>query len=249
MYNVLFGQYAVKKVPVGHNPVWLLRMLEEVHTLEQFQHPNVISYKHAWLENHQVSKFGPEVPVLFILMEFASGGTLDAYLCPEEIQETAPTPTRSARRQRMQQQQQQQRRYLSEDRIWSMFVDVVRGIHHLHEHGLLHRDLKPNNLLLRLSEQSNESPPCVMISDFGESALLSRQGDQSLRSGNTGTLEYMAPELLQTTGGEYTSLHTKASDVWSLGLVLFYLCFSALPFRENMDVDRLRDEILQTRVL
>ena len=39
-----------------HN--WLLKMLEEVHTLEQIQQANIVTYKHCWLENHQLTQFG-----------------------------------------------------------------------------------------------------------------------------------------------------------------------------------------------
>ena len=45
--------------------------------------------------------------------------------------------------------------------------------------------------------------------------------------------------------GEYTHEQTPASDVWSLGLVLFFLCFSALPYEHSHDVDALRAEIVR----
>ena len=70
----------MKRRRPGDNRAWLLRMLREVHTMEAHQHRNIVDYKHAWIENHRMTAFGPEVPVLFILMEFANGGTVDTLL-------------------------------------------------------------------------------------------------------------------------------------------------------------------------
>ncbi|KAJ2749285.1 putative serine/threonine-protein kinase iks1, partial [Coemansia nantahalensis] len=74
--SVYLGHYAVKKVAVGNNHQWLQRMLREVKLLESLRHPNVVEYKHSWLETHQLTAFGPKVPCLFILMEYANGGNL-----------------------------------------------------------------------------------------------------------------------------------------------------------------------------
>ncbi|KAJ2552612.1 putative serine/threonine-protein kinase iks1, partial [Coemansia sp. RSA 1878] len=81
--NVYLGHYAVKKVAVGNNRQWLKRMLREVKLLESLRHPNVVEYKHSWLEMHQMTMFGPKVPCLFILMEYANGGNLQEYMEPK----------------------------------------------------------------------------------------------------------------------------------------------------------------------
>ncbi|KAJ1739947.1 putative serine/threonine-protein kinase iks1, partial [Coemansia sp. RSA 1591] len=81
--NVYLGHYAVKKVAVGNNRQWLKRMLREVKLLESLRHPNLVEYKHSWLEMHQMTMFGPKVPCLFILMEYANGGNLQEYMEPK----------------------------------------------------------------------------------------------------------------------------------------------------------------------
>ncbi|EER00177.1 hypothetical protein Pmar_PMAR000145, partial [Perkinsus marinus ATCC 50983] len=74
--GVMLGDYAVKKVPVGDNRIWLRKMVREV-TLERIAaHPNIVSYKHSWLELHRSNEFCPYVPHLFILMSFCDGGSL-----------------------------------------------------------------------------------------------------------------------------------------------------------------------------
>ncbi|PIA19345.1 kinase-like protein, partial [Coemansia reversa NRRL 1564] len=81
--GVYLGHYAVKKVAVGNNHQWLKRMLREVKLLESLRHPNVVEYKHSWLEMHQLTTFGPNIPCLFILMEYANGGNLQEYMEPK----------------------------------------------------------------------------------------------------------------------------------------------------------------------
>ncbi|KIY47862.1 kinase-like protein [Fistulina hepatica ATCC 64428] len=71
------GHFAVKKVAVGESHSYLLNILKEVRLLETLQHPNIITYHHAWLETSQFSSFGPRIPTLHVLMQWAEGGSLD----------------------------------------------------------------------------------------------------------------------------------------------------------------------------
>lgn len=89
--GVKLGKYAVKKVAIGNNHPWLVRMLREVHLLERLRHPNIVSYKHSWLEYNRLTPFGPEVPCLFILMECANGGNLEEYF--EHVSSNKPEKT------------------------------------------------------------------------------------------------------------------------------------------------------------
>ncbi|KAG7446714.1 kinase-like protein [Guyanagaster necrorhizus] len=68
------GHFAVKKVAVGQSHSYLLNILREVRLLERLHHPNIITYHHSWLESAQFSSFGPRVPTLHILMQWAEGG-------------------------------------------------------------------------------------------------------------------------------------------------------------------------------
>ncbi|KAJ3021162.1 putative serine/threonine-protein kinase iks1 [Thoreauomyces humboldtii] len=150
-------------------------------------------------------------------------------------------------------------RYLKTQQIWQLFLDVCNGLAHLHQHGIIHRDLKPPNLLLRFppaSSSSSGSPtspvslgstpvlPRVLISDFGECEVLSDKAQRE-RTGATGTLEFMPPELLtRDSHGRYTPDHSPKADLWSLGVVLYFLCYADVPYSQTDDVDQLREEIL-----
>lgn len=210
MEGVPLGTFALKKIPVGDNIAYLQNVLREVRILEEVKrHPNVIEYNHSWVDVAKMADFGPPVRCLFILMEYANEGCLESYL---ERHSTV----------------------LSTMAVWYFFLSAVAGTAHLHQKNILHRDLKPQNLLL--SARTRDGPPRVLVSDFGTSALLGES--LSDRTGGTGTLEYMAPELFERDPAappnteRYLHSHTKASDVWSLGMILHYLaCGTALPER------------------
>ncbi|KAG0216842.1 putative serine/threonine-protein kinase iks1 [Mortierella sp. NVP41] len=285
--GIHLGEYAIKKVAVGDNHDWLVQMLREVHLLERLHHPNIVAYKHAWLENHQLHKFGPEVTCLFILMECANGGNLEEYIeRPAETQprtdagipaeegsgQGAEAKKPMSARERLQSKRQhlqsmlnsppvkagessgaaeglttQQRHSLSITEIWSFFFDICEGLAHLHRLGIIHRDLKPPNLLLSYSNSqvkgSKGERPRILITDFGE-CEISDQAAKRDRTGATGTLEFLAPELLAVdVNGRYTDEFSFKGDMWSLGMVLYYLCYSRLPYTQIDDVDILKEEI------
>ncbi|KAF9388332.1 hypothetical protein CPC16_006561 [Podila verticillata] len=279
--GIHLGEYAIKKVAVGDNHDWLVQMLREVHLLERLHHPNIVSYKHAWLENHQLHKFGPEVTCLFILMECANGGNLEEYIersaetqyeagsdnkAHGSTQESEKAKKILSARERILLSKRgsiqspnsnsvegsadasaTSRHYLSVTEIWSFFFDICEGLAHLHRLGIIHRDLKPPNLLLSYSDSrikgSKGERPRILITDFGECEILD-QGIKRDRTGATGTLEFLAPELLAVDAdGRYTDEFSFKGDMWSLGMVLYYLCYSRLPYSQIDDVDILREEI------
>ncbi|KEG10420.1 protein kinase [Trypanosoma grayi] len=204
MEGAPLGFFALKKIPVGDNTEYLHKVLHEVRILEEVKrHPNVVEYNHSWVDIAQIADFGPPVRCLFILMEYATLGSLDSYL--EQHGTALPTIA-----------------------VWYFFLSALAGVSHLHQKNILHRDLKPQNLLLT---GRREKPPRVLVSDFGTATLLGELSYE--RTGGTGTMEYMAPELFECAPGhdsEYIHTHTKATDVWSLGMILHYLaCDRTLP--------------------
>ncbi|KAJ2549779.1 putative serine/threonine-protein kinase iks1, partial [Coemansia sp. RSA 1836] len=264
--SVYLGQYAVKKVAVGNNHQWLKRMLREVKLLESLRHPNVIEYKHSWLEMHRLTNFGPNVPCLFILMEYANGGNLQEYIEPKAPSSPSlldASDSNTSIKQRILQMRRQShqgkgiamsasngtdsgvagsgRRVLNIDQIWSFFSDICSGLAHLHQLQIIHRDLKHMNLLLHWKDLAHKDTsgevPRILLTDFGECEILSHLEKRD-RTGATGTLEFMPPELIEVDdAGRFLDSYSTKSDMWSLGMVLYYLCYSRMPYPNIDDID------------
>eukprot|EP00397_Hematodinium_sp_SG-2012_P031786 GEMP01033782.1.p1 GENE.GEMP01033782.1~~GEMP01033782.1.p1 ORF type:complete len:478 (+),score=92.56 GEMP01033782.1:328-1761(+) len=96
--------------------------------------------------------------------------------------------------------------HLSEDRLAPVAMQVLSGLHYLHvEKHLIHRDVKPSNLLL-------DDSGLVKITDFGVSGELEEEYEK--KTTWVGTIYYMAPERIRGDPYGYDS------DIWSLGLTL-----------------------------
>jgi WD40 repeat protein len=102
---------------------------------------------------------------------------------------------------------------------------LARAIHHAHQRGVLHRDLKPGNVLLEW-RAGNAAPPVPHITDFGLARLLDHDSNLTRTSDLVGTPSYMAPE--QASGGSATI--TTATDVYGLGAILYAVLTGHPPF-------------------
>ncbi|KAK4568589.1 hypothetical protein RGQ29_004130 [Quercus rubra] len=134
-----------------------------------------------------------KAPVFCIITEYLAGGSLRKYL---HHQEPHSVPL---------------------NLVLKLALDIARGMQYLHSQGILHRDLKSENLLLG-------EDMCVKVADFGISCLESQCGSTK---GFTGTYRWMAPEMIKEKH------HTKKVDVYSFGIVLWELLTALIPF-DNM---------------
>jgi serine/threonine protein kinase len=217
--------------------------------MANLSHPNLVSYHHTWLEDVQLTRFGPKVACAFILQRYCNGGDLHQYVIGSAPRETTKEELKARMRRRSKGRGDSPavdpaaRKQLSFEMIFSLFKDITSGVAYLHAANYIHRDLKPSNCLLH---QEGNFLTCL-ISDFGEV-----QAEHAVRksTGSTGTISYCAPEVLKVDEtGQYGNFTTK-SDVFSLGMILYFMCFGRLPYRhsnavqeELEDVDELRAEI------
>jgi len=101
-----------------------------------------------------------------------------------------------------------------------LIASIAEAVQFAHERGVLHRDLKPGNILF-------DEAGRPLVSDFGLAKLLDEEMDLTRTIALMGTPNYMAPEL--TRGGKGAA--TTACDVWSLGVMLYELLAGHPPFR------------------
>ena len=106
----------------------------------------------------------------------------------------------------------------SERQATNIMYQIANGIKYLHKYGIVHRDLKPDNIMIT---QQNEYG-VIKIMDFGLSKIVSPQ--EKMTDGY-GTLSYVSPEIL------LRSPYNKEVDIWSMGVILFYMLSGRLPFR------------------
>jgi tRNA A-37 threonylcarbamoyl transferase component Bud32/tetratricopeptide (TPR) repeat protein len=113
---------------------------------------------------------------------------------------------------------------------------LARAVHHAHEHGILHRDLKPTNILL-----ATDGTP--KITDFGLAKRMDADG-QSASGAIIGTPCYMAPE--QASGEKRRT--TPAADVYSLGSIFYELLTGRPPFKAATALETIVQVVIEDAV-
>jgi serine/threonine protein kinase len=122
-----------------------------------------------------------------------------------------------------------------------LFVPVCQAIQHAHQKGIIHRDVKPSNVLVTL----HDGAPVPMIIDFGVAkALHQKLTEKTMFTAfgqMVGTLEYMAPEQAAISGLDVDT----RSDVYSLGVLLYELLTGTTPLTHQRLREAAFDEVLR----
>jgi mitogen-activated protein kinase kinase kinase len=154
----------------------------------------------------------PHRDKVYIFMEYCSGGSLAGLLDHGRIED--------------------------ETVVQVYALQMLEGLGYLHEANVVHRDIKPDNILL-------DHNGVIKFVDFGAAKVIAKQGKTVVAGpegggGNhqgtaaQGTPMYMSPEVIK--GGHHRNARLGAADIWSLGCVISEMCTGSRPWT-NMDND------------
>lgn len=142
-----------------------------------------------------IHEFGEQDGITFIVMEYVDGGTLKDRL----------------------------KRSISVAESVDFVIQAAEGLGCAHGHGIVHRDVKPANMLVRKDGH-------LLLSDFGIAKILEGTSNLTRAGTGIGTPQYMSPE--QGTGQAVD----RRSDIYSLGIVLFHALTGKVPFNADSPI-------------
>ena len=137
---------------------------------------------------------------IFIIMEYIKYGDLSDYLYKKRKYDIP----------------------LSEERAADISYQIADGLYYLHRFGILHRDLKLENIMI--SNQGKDQKFEIKILDFGLSKII---GPKETCVDRYGTLYYISPEII------LNNPHNKLTDVWSYGVLVYFLLCNQFPFYDK----------------
>ena len=193
-YHPLLDRYVAIKVLLSH-------LVSDSQFVERFQREAaaVARLRHSSIV--QVHDFGIYEGITYMVMEFIQGATLKERLTSLRLKG--------------------ERMRTSE--VLAFTKELASALDHAHAHGLVHRDVKPANILLR---EAPDNACEAILTDFGIAKIL--EGLQFTETGlSMGTPDYMSPE--QAAGDTITP----QTDVYALGIVVFEMLTNQLPFRAD----------------
>ena len=97
---------------------------------------------------------------------------------------------------------------------WDVMTQIISGVKYLHDRDIIHRDIKPGNILV-----ASKNPPLIKLTDFDVSKCLDPDVETSLMTSDVGTLAFKAPEFFQRTHRGKIEYHRNV-DIYACGLTL-----------------------------
>lgn len=202
MAYVYKGRHTVLDAPVAIK-VLFPELLRRKSVRARFKREARLQFKMQYPNIVRVIEFIDEEKLLGMVLDWVSGGDLSDWL----RQRNAP---------------------LTLEEVRLLFLPVLHAMHYAHEQGVIHRDLKPHNIMLH--KQDGVIIPKVM--DFGIAWSVEDDGFHTKTGAVIGTPYYFSPE--QSMGAKDLDHRT---DIYSLGVTLFQMLSGTLPFTGQSAVE------------
>ncbi|KAI7848313.1 kinase-like domain-containing protein [Circinella umbellata] len=171
----------------------------EVGVLRFIDHPSIVRLE-ATMETEQH---------LCIVMEYAHGGELFDFV--------------QKMHQDLHSNNNNNNKKVDEQLIKQIFLQLIKIVQWMHEHSIIHRDLKLENIMIHMDENGN---PRLKVTDFGLARVIDPKAP--ILTTRCGSEEYAAPEIVQSMGYD-----GRQTDTWALGVILYALLVGYLPFMYN----------------
>ena len=178
----------------------------EIELITKLNHQNIVKYYKSFTENNKI----------YIIMEYFDNGDLESYIKALKFDKGKNENKNKAE-------------------IWNIFYQCMAGLNYLHSMGVIHRDIKPQNIFMTKNK-------IIKIGDFGVSAKFKDKQILkkiiSLKNTIVGTYEFMAPEVFKKD-------YNEKSDIYSMGCVFYQILFlkpyqkKSFKYENNKPIQRL----------
>lgn len=123
----------------------------------------------------------------------------------------------------------------------AIFIQILAAIGYAHRQGVVHRDIKPHNILVQNYRGKLSEHDVFKVGDFGIAKALALGADSHTKTGaRLGTLQYMSPEQIKDSAAV-----DFRSDIYSMGVTFFQLITGSLPYRDTSNEFSIMEAIVK----
>ena len=203
--------------------------LKEIAILKKLNHPNIIKL-YEILHNYQKQK-------IYLIMEYADYGDIINYNEATGIFSINQHVSDMYNQNELDEEKDggasspEKKIYYEEEDLRMFSKDILLGLDYLHKNGIIHHDIKPNNILLCKKK-------ICKITDFNFSSILENLSEDKIQNTGESSTNFRAPETINLNPDEKPkeSYEGKPLDMWAFGVTLYILTYLKFPFDSDKGV-------------
>ena len=131
------------------------------------------------------------------------------------------------------------------DFIKHVTLGICRGVNHLHQKSIIHRDIAPDNILLKY-DHGDAALPTVKVADFNVYTIHDKERrEKQYHTANVGQHYYRAKEVRKLMSGRFKAIYGCSADIWSIGAVVYEM-ETKEKFMDLSDLDLLAEDLFNT---